>query len=64
MDLEKVSLVGHFLDGWIAAEMAVMNPGILRRLILVDAAGVRPSVGEIADIFLLGEDETKRRAFY
>lgn len=64
MGLEDVSLVGHFLGGWIAAEMATMSPGVLRRLILVDAAGVRPEVGEIADIFLLGEEETTRRAFH
>ena len=59
-----MSLVGHFLGGWIAAEMATMSPGVLDKLILVDAAGVRPEVGEIADIFLLGEDETTRLAFH
>jgi pimeloyl-ACP methyl ester carboxylesterase len=64
LELEDVSLVGHFLGGWIAAEMATMSPGVLRRLVLVDAAGVRPDAGEVADIFLLGEDETTRRAFY
>ncbi len=64
MGLEDVSLVGHFLGGWIAAEMATMSPGALSRLILVDAAGVRPEAGEIADVFLLGEEETTRRAFH
>ena len=64
MGLDRVSLVGHFLGGWIAAEMAVMSPGVLDRLILVDTAGVRPSEGEIADIFLLGEAETNRVAFH
>ena len=64
MGLDQVSLVGHFLGGWIAAEMATMSPGVLDKLILVDAAGVRPEVGEVADIFLLGEDETTRLAFH
>lgn len=64
LELREVTLVGHFLGGWIAAEIAVMNPGILRSLILVDAAGVRPEVGEIADVFLLGEEETTKRTFY
>ena len=27
--LEEVTLVGHFLGGWIAAEMATMSPGSL-----------------------------------
>lgn len=64
MGLDRVSLVGHFLGGWIAAEMAVMNPGILESLTLVDTAGVRPRDGEIADVFLLGEEETLRRSFH
>ena len=64
MGLESVSLIGHFLGGWIAAEMAVMSPGVLDRLVLVDAGGVRPRTGEIADVFLLGEDETTRLAFH
>ncbi len=64
LELEDVSLVGHFLGGWIAADMATMSPGVLRRLVLVDAAGVRPDAGEVADIFLLGEEETTRLAFY
>ena len=64
MGLDRVSLVGHFLGGWIAAEMATMNPGILQSLTLVDTAGVRPRDGEIADVFLLGEEETLRRSFH
>lgn len=64
LGLEGVTLVGHFLGGWIAAEMATMSPGILSKLVLVDAAGVRPDEGEIADIFLLGEEETTRLAFH
>lgn len=64
MGLDKVSLVGHFLGGWIAAEIATMNPGILESLTLVDSAGVRPRDGEIADVFLLGEEETLRRSFH
>ena len=64
LGLEKVSLVGHFLGGWIAAEMAVMCPQVLDKLVLVDAAGIKPREGEIADIFLLGEDEATNIAFY
>lgn len=64
LELDGVTLVGHFLGGWIAAEMATMSPGSLSSLVLVDAAGVRPSEGEIADIFLLGEQETTRLSFH
>ena len=64
LGLEDVTLVGHFLGGWIAAEMATMSPGALKSLVLVDSAGVRPDEDEIADIFLLGEEETTRLSFH
>ena len=64
LGLEDVTLIGHFLGGWIAAEMATMSPDVLKSLVLVDPAGVRPDEGEIADIFLLGEEETTRLAFH
>ncbi len=64
LKLDAVTLVGHFLGGWIAAEMATMSPGSLGGLVLVDAAGVRPDTCEIADIFLLGEEETTRLSFH
>lgn len=62
LDLDRVHLIGGFMGGWIAAEMAVMCPQALHSLTLIDTAGVRPSEGEIADIFLLGEDETISQA--
>ena len=64
LELGGVTLVGHFVGGWIAAEMATMSPGSLGGLVLVDSAGVRPAVGEVADIFLLGEEETTRLSFH
>lgn len=57
LEIEKVHLVGGFMGGWIAAEMAVMCPQVLHSLTLIGTAGVRPSEGQIADIFLLGEEE-------
>ncbi len=58
LGLGKVHLIGGFMGGWIAAEMAVMCPQVLQSLTLIGTAGVRPTDGEIADIFLLGEEET------
>ena len=58
LGISEVHLIGGFMGGWIAAEMAVMCPQALGSLTLIDTAGVRPGGGEIADIFLLGEDQT------
>jgi len=64
LGLEKVALLGHFMGGWLAAEMAVMCPQILDRLILVDAAGVQPRRGEITDIFLHGQEGMRKLAYF
>ena len=62
LGLDRVHLIGGFMGGWIAAEMAVMCPQALHSLTLIGTAGVRPSEGEIADIFLLGEEGTTELA--
>jgi pimeloyl-ACP methyl ester carboxylesterase len=51
------------VGGWIAAEMAVMDPSVLRHLVLVNAAGVHPREGEIADVFVLPWGDVLRRSF-
>ncbi len=63
LGLEKVALMGHFMGGWLAAEMAVKCPHVLERLVLVDAAGIQPKEGEILDVFLYGPEETRKLAF-
>ena len=50
--ITSVDLGGCGAGDWIAAEMAVMNPGPLRNLVLVDAAGIRPQQTESLDIFI------------
>ncbi|GIX46712.1 MAG: hydrolase [Candidatus Tectimicrobiota bacterium] len=53
MGLERVLLLGHGLGGWVAADLAITCPHLVERLVLVDAAGVKPPHGEILDVFLL-----------
>lgn len=64
LDLQKTALLGYGMGGWLAAEIAVMCPQIIDRLILVDAAGIQPRHGEITDIFLHGPDATRQFAFF
>lgn len=40
-----------------------MCPHVVDKLILIDAAGIRPRRGEILDIFLHGASETRRLSF-
>jgi pimeloyl-ACP methyl ester carboxylesterase len=64
LGVSKAILAGHFIGGWLAAEMAVMSPQIVARLLLIDAAGVRPRKGEITDIFLHGTEGTRLLSFF
>ena len=61
--LESVALVGVGLGGWIAAQMAVMSSARVHKLVLVNAAGVRPQRGEILDIFVTPWRDVIERAF-
>ena len=53
LELIPVRLMGFSMGGWLAAELAAMCPAYLKRLVLVDAAGIRPEVGEIAEILMV-----------
>jgi pimeloyl-ACP methyl ester carboxylesterase len=64
LGISRPILAGHFIGGWLAAEMAVMSPQTVARILLVDAAGVRPQKGEITDIFLHGSEGTRQLSFH
>ena len=64
LDLQRVSLLGHFMGGWLAAEMAVVCPQLVERLVLVAAAGIRPRQGEITDVFLHGQEGARQLSFF
>lgn len=64
LELERVALIGHFVGGWLAAEIAVMSPRTVERMVLVDAAGVRPKNSDITDIFLHGTEGARRLSFF
>jgi pimeloyl-ACP methyl ester carboxylesterase len=52
LGLDRPSLVGVSLGGWIAAQIAVLAPDRFAKLVLVDAAGLRAEV-PTPDVFTL-----------
>jgi len=65
-ELTDVTLVGCCIGGWIAAEIAVLRPAWLSRLILVDSLGLRAGGTEdrdFADIFAMTLAEIRALAF-
>ncbi len=62
--LGPVELVGCGFGGWVAAELGTMAPELLKRLVLVGAAGLLPEHGRILDQFLISHSGYVRAAFY
>ena len=57
-------LVGLGFGGWIAAEMAIMAPASLHRLVLVGPMGIKPPTGAIMDQALVDYVQYARAGFH
>ena len=64
LGLENYILMGSSMGGWVSAEMAAMSDVNLKALILVDAAGIKPVEGEIAEIFMVSSQTRLAQRFY
>lgn len=59
----SIDVVGVGIGGWIAAQMAIMSDTPLRHLVLVGAAGLRPTHSEGLDVFVTPWREVIERGF-
>lgn len=59
-----INVMGFSLGGWLAAEIATMNPSLFKKMVLVAPMGLKPEQGEIFDYFLHSGKEAFLRAFY
>ncbi len=64
MGLSPAHVMGTSLGGWIAAEMAIRDPGALRSLTLVAPAGIHLKGVARGDIFMWSEEQTARNLFH
>jgi pimeloyl-ACP methyl ester carboxylesterase len=53
LKIEKASLVGNSLGGWVAAWTAIKYPNRVEKIVLADAAGLKPAVIDMAQIYSL-----------
>ena len=53
MDLPPVNVLGLSLGGWLAAEIATMSPKTFKKMAIVGSPGIKPTEGEIFDMFLV-----------
>ena len=53
LKIEKASLVGNSLGGWAAALTAIKYPNRVEKLVLADAAGLKPTEVDLAQVYAL-----------
>lgn len=53
LNLDPIDVIGFSAGGFIAAEMAASDPKIFSHMVLVAPMGLKPTEGEITDIFPL-----------
>src|SRR6266849_754102 len=62
--LEGIRVIGWALGGWLAAEIAATTRHAFSKMLLVDAAGIKPHQGEIIDLFILSPTQIRDLTFY
>ena len=62
--LEGARAIGFSMGGWIAAEVAASCRHAFSKLMLVDAVGIMPQQGEIADIFIISPAQVTELLFH
>ncbi len=64
LKLDRVSLVGSSVGGWIAAELATMEPRRVEKLVLACAAGLYSPELPMADMFFTAPAELRSLLYY
>jgi len=62
--LEGIRVIGWALGGWLAAEIAATTRHAFSKMLLVDAAGIKPHQGEITDLFILSPAQIRDLTFH
>lgn len=62
--LQNVPVIGFSLGGWLAVELAILRPVLVRRLVLIAAAGLHLPEAPIAELFFDDVKRLKRLIFH
>ena len=63
LGLQNTVVVGNSIGGWIAAELALRQNPRIRRLILVDAGGLKIEAHPAPDVFALSLDQISQMSY-
>lgn len=64
LGLQQASLIGFSTGGWLAAELAAMSPDRVKGMVLVDSVGIKPKMGEIAEVLMVSPAQTLGLSYY
>lgn len=64
LGIKRLSIIGSSLGGWLATELAVMEPSRVERLILMDACGVHGKEVALPDYFMMDQKEVIRNSYH
>ena len=64
MGLQNAALIGHSIGGWIAAELAAIQPDRFSKLVLVNPVGLWNSDYPLPDFFVMTPDELLQHTFH
>lgn len=64
LELEGVTVVGNSVGGWVAAEIALLGPPRVTRVVLLDSAGLEMPGRQAPDVFSLTPAQIAELSFY
>lgn len=64
LGLDDVTVIGHSLGGWTAAEIALLRYPRVSGIVLIDAVGIEVPGHPVADFFSMTMDEVFNGAFH
>src|SRR5579864_7494360 len=64
VDATDVTVVGNSIGGWVAAEMALLDPSRVSSLVLVDAVGIKVPGHPVADFFAMTPRQVAESSYH
>ncbi len=64
LGLDGVTVVGNSVGGWIAAELALQAPELVRTLVLINAVGIAVPEHPVVDVFAIPFEELGRLSYH
>jgi pimeloyl-ACP methyl ester carboxylesterase len=64
LKLGPVPIVGFSLGGWTGVELAILRPQLVKKLVMVAAAGVRVPDAPMGELFIDNLDKLKKLLFF